>query len=91
MPITAGANHFLIFDENNQNSITDTTYSNNDQRQNGFTSGVARSDVFNKSLRQATVMASAIGEILKEKGYSVSDTTDFATLVGYIKSAFNIS
>lgn len=84
-------NNFLIFDASNQNSMSDADYSSNTQRQNGFQSGVARSDVFNKSLRQSSVMAAAIGEILKDKGYTVSDTTDFATLVGYIKSAFNIS
>ena len=84
-------NGFKIFDENNQNSITDSDYANNSQRQNGFVSGVARSDVFNKSLRQATVMSAAIGKVLADKGYNVTDTTDFDTLVGYIKTVFNIT
>lgn len=85
------ANNFLIFDENNQNSMSDADYANNSQRQDGFVSGVARSDLFNKSLRQSTVIASAIGQILSDKGYTVSDTTDFDTLVGYIKTVFNIT
>ena len=84
-------NGFKIFDENNQNSISDADYSSDNQRLNGFTSGVARSDVFNKSLRQSTVIAAAIGQVLADKGYNVTDTTTFSDLVGYIKSAFNVS
>ena len=50
----AGINEFMIFDENNQNSMTNETYSTDEQRLNGVASGIARSSLYNKALRQAT-------------------------------------
>lgn len=48
----AGINEFMIFDENNQNSMTNEIYSTDEQRLNGVASGIARSSLYNKALSQ---------------------------------------
>ena len=62
----AGINEFLIFDENNKNTITNEMYSVDEQRINGVGGGLARSSLYNKSIRQATIIGNAIGQIISE-------------------------
>ncbi|HBU3815966.1 TPA: hypothetical protein MCX04_004968, partial [Klebsiella pneumoniae] len=51
----------------------------------GFTAGIARSDQVNKALRQGTVMASVLGQIILEQtAEDVLDNGDTDTLKGQL-------
>lgn len=69
----AGINEFLIFDENNQNTLSNESYSIDTQRLNGVGGGLARSSLYNKSIRQATIIGNAIGQIISENGYNAKE------------------
>lgn len=77
----AGINEFMIFDENNQNSMTNETYSTDEQRLNGVASGIARSSLYNKALRQATKMSKELGLFLSQKGNDVTEDSDIAKML----------
>lgn len=77
----AGINEFMIFDENNQNSMTNETYSADEQRLNGVASGIARSSLYNKALRQATKMSKELGLFLSQKGNDVTEDSDIAGML----------
>lgn len=77
----AGINEFMIFDENNQNSMTNETYSTDEQRLNGVASGIARSSLYNKALRQATKMSKELGLFLSQKGNDVTEDSDIAGML----------
>lgn len=76
-----GINEFMIFDENNQNSMTNETYSTDEQRLNGVASGIARSSLYNKALRQATKMSKELGLFLSQKGNDVTEDSDIAGML----------
>jgi hypothetical protein len=82
----AGQNDFLIFDENNENILTQELYEGDDDRLDGFKRGLARSNVNNKVLRQTSMMASAIGEYIKENNNVASDSN-----LEQLKNAFKNS
>ena len=83
----AGTNNFLIFDENNINSMADVAYKTDNQRLNGVTTGIARSSLHNKTLRQVSMMVSAMGQVIANSGQDA--TEDFETLVSQLGSAFS--
>lgn len=62
----AGINEFLIFDENNQNTLSNESYSIDTQRLNGVGGGIARSNLYNKAMRQATMLSFTLGQIISE-------------------------
>lgn len=62
----AGINEFLIFDENNQNTLSNESYSIDTQRLNGVRGGIARSNLYNKAMRQATMLSFTLGQIISE-------------------------
>jgi len=66
-------NNFLQFDSENANILTQEEYLNDTQRINGASSGIARSKLFNKAVRQSTTMAAAIGEIISERGGNATE------------------
>lgn len=80
-------NNFLVFDENNNNILNDSQYKNDAERVGGMTQGISRSILFNKALRQSTIMAAAVGEVLNRRGYDASDSS-ISTLVTNIDDAF---
>lgn len=71
----AGQNDFLVFDDNDQNILTQEGYVADTDRLNGFKRGLARSIVTNKVLKQTSTMASAIGEYLKDNNLVATDTS----------------
>ena len=73
-------NRFLIFNERQQNMMTDVDYAADVQRLQGVAPGRGLIALHNKVFRQATMMASAIGEVVKSRGYDAKDE-DFAALV----------
>jgi hypothetical protein len=62
----SGINEFLIFDENNQNTLSNESYSIDTQRLNGVGGGIARSNLYNKAMRQATMLSFTLGQIISE-------------------------
>lgn len=82
-------NDFLQFDENSQNTLTQEEYLSDTQRLNGAASGIARSKLINKALRQATSMCAALGSIINTNGGSAVEdqTTLIAAIKAYIMGA----
>lgn len=78
-----GSNNFLVFDENQANMVDDVTYAALDYRANGARQGVAPSNVHNKLFYQTSIMAAALGQLLANRGYTVSDA-DFDALVAVL-------
>ena len=68
-----GINEFLIFDENNNNSMTNEAYSTDGQRLNGVESGIARSSLYNKALRQSTTMVNAIAQVMSDRNIDAKE------------------
>lgn len=85
----AGKNDFLIFDENDINSLSTELYSTDEQRLNGVSSGIARSKLINKVLRQVSLMCSAIGQVVSDSGGNAVE--EFEELVSALKMGFSFS
>lgn len=64
-------NDFLQFDENNENVLTQDAYREDEQRISGAKSGVARSSLFNKVMRQASTFVAGFGQFISEKNINV--------------------
>lgn len=81
-------NYILPFDENVLNILTDLQYSSDSDRINGVSSGLARSNLHNKLFRQTSVVASMIGELIKNAGLDASDA-NITTLLSNYQSALS--
>lgn len=64
-------NDFLQFDENNENVLTQDAYREDEQRISGAKSGVARSSLFNKVLRQVSTFVAGFGQFISEKNINI--------------------
>lgn len=86
----AGTNKFKIFNENlSSNTLSDADYASNTQRANGLRIGdPANSNVFNKVLRQATMIAWAMAQIIADEGANVDDS-DASTVKSQIRGYFD--
>lgn len=86
----AGTNKFKIFNENlSSNTLSDADYASNTQRANGLRIGdPANSNVFNKVLRQATMIAWAMAQIIADEGANVDDS-DASTIKSQIRGYFD--
>lgn len=74
------ANNYLLFDQSIDNMISQNEYAADPQRMNGFSSGIARSAMFNKVLYQASSMIKVLGDVLATaSGQDISDN-DLTTL-----------
>jgi hypothetical protein len=85
----AGSNDFLQWNPEKNNMLSTTDYENHSIREDGIESGVrtpAPSNLHNKLYYQVSTMCAAIGEMMKAKGYTVSD----ASLVDLITVLSNI-
>ena len=80
-------NDFLIFDEQNQNVMTNAEYQSATQRVSGVVPGIAEPELHNKLYRQLSVMAAAIGRVLVSEGLDAKDD-DVAALAENIKKLF---
>lgn len=68
--------NFEIFDVNYTNLQTDAEYQSSTQRQNGvLVSALPEQGLYNKAFRQATTMAYALGQVLSDQGFNVSDAS----------------
>lgn len=66
-------NDFLVFDESQTNSLTQSEYETDGQRIGGVISGLARSDLHNKALHQLSIMVAALGQVIADSGKDASD------------------
>ena len=87
----AGINEFLIFDENNQNTMTNQAYSTDDQRLNGVSTGIARSALYNKTMRQSSVMVNAIANYMSNKNIDAREDETIKEAIKKLFSAENIN
>jgi|LSQX01.2.fsa_nt_gb hypothetical protein len=99
MPSNKITNNLKVFNENKNNILNDTNYSNDSERINGFQAGdPIRSEIVNKVLRDTSLVASAFIEALKQSltpgegsdvtnPISVGTDTDFNDLVLMIQEA----
>lgn len=79
--------NFKIFDENYDNIMSDVDYAANTARENGVLEGIASSTLYNKTLRQVSVMVAAFAQVMSDEGETVSDA-DFNALVTSIETVF---
>lgn len=80
-----GQNNFLVWDENNANILPQEEYVIDTDRINGFKAGLARSIAFNKVLKQASTMASAMGELIKRREL-IADDSDVQALADALEN-----
>ena len=73
--------NFKLFDENKANMLSDQEYAINTQRLNGVQTGVASSQLQNKSMYQASLMAYAIAQIMNQNGKDANDTAAVSAFV----------
>ena len=74
-------NNFKLFDENKANMMTDDDYAINQQRLNGVQSGVASSQLQNKTLYQTALMCYALAQLMAANGYDANDANAVSTFV----------
>lgn len=86
----AGKSNFKVFAESATEILNDTDYEANTQRTNGVTPGIASPNLHNKLYRQATIMATALAQVIAEKGFTAMDTA-YSLLVAGIKNTFVLS
>lgn len=79
-------NNFKLFDENKSNMMTDVEYNTNAQRLNGVQSGVASSQLQNKTLYQTALMCYALAQIMAANGYDANDADAVSTFVNNLSS-----
>lgn len=75
----AGINEFLIFDENNKNTLSNESYSIDTQRLNGV-GGIARSNLYNKAMRQATMLSFTLGQIISENDGNATENAQVSKI-----------
>lgn len=66
--------NILVFNENQNNTMSDATYKTDSQRLNGLTSGIAKSSLLNKVMNQTSIVCAAIGNLMSYYGYDCLDT-----------------
>lgn len=80
-------NNFKLFDENKANMMTDEEYAINQQRLNGVQSGVASSQLQNKTLYQTALMCYALAQLMAANGYDANDANAVSTFVNNLSSS----
>lgn len=79
-------NNFKLFDENKSNMMSDDDYAINQQRLNGVQSGVASSQLQNKTLYQTALMCYALAQLMAANGYDANDANAVSTFVNNLSS-----
>lgn len=80
-------NNFKLFDENKANILTDSDYEQNTQRLNGVQTGIASSQLQNKTLYQTTLMAYAMAQMMNAQGFDASDSLAVSAFVSNYQEA----
>lgn len=75
------SSNILLFDANKANMMSDEQYNTNIQRLNGVQSGIASSQLQNKTLYQVSLVAYAIAQIMNQNGFDANDTAAVSAFV----------
>ena len=75
------SSNIKLFDENKGNMLTDTEFNISAQRLNGLQTGVASSQLQNKAMYQASLVAYAIAQVMMQNGLNANDTDAVSTFV----------
>ena len=75
------SSNILLFDANKANMMSDEQYNTNTQRLNGVQSGIASSQLQNKTLYQVSLVAYAIAQIMNQNGFDANDTAAVSAFV----------
>ena len=75
------SSNIKLFDENKGNMLSDSEFSISNQRMNGLQTGVASSQLQNKAMYQASLVAYAIAQIMMQNGKNANDTDAVSAFV----------
>ena len=75
------SSNIKLFDENKGNMLTDTEFNISNQRMNGLQTGVASSQLQNKAMYQASLVAYAIAQVMMQNGLNANDTDAVSAFV----------
>lgn len=75
------SSNIKLFDENKGNMLSDSEFSISNQRMNGLQTGVASSQLQNKAMYQASLVAYAIAQIMMQNGQNANDTDAVSAFV----------
>ena len=75
------SSNIKLFDENKGNMLNDTEFNISTQRLNGLQAGVASSQLQNKAMYQASLIAYAIAQLMLANGKNANDTDAVSTFV----------
>ena len=75
------SSNIKLFDENKGNMLTDTEFNISSQRLNGLQTGVASSQLQNKAMYQASLVAYAVAQIMLQNGLNANDTDAVSAFV----------
>ena len=75
------SSNIKLFDENKGNMLSDTEFNISTQRLNGLQTGVASSQLQNKAMYQASLMAYSIAQLMLANGQNANDTDAVSTFV----------
>lgn len=75
------SSNIKLFDENKGNMLSDTEFNISNQRMNGLQTGVASSQLQNKAMYQASLIAYAIAQVMTQNGKNANDTDAVSAFV----------
>ena len=75
------SSNILLFDANKANMMSDEQYNTHTQRLNGVQSGIASSQLQNKTLYQCSLVAYAIAQVMNQNGLDANDTAAVSAFV----------
>lgn len=75
------SSNIKLFDENKGNMLSDSEFSISNQRMNGLQTGVASSQLQNKAMYQASLIAYAIAQVMMQNGKNANDTDAVSAFV----------
>lgn len=81
------SSNIKIFDENKGNLMADEAYAIDTQRVNGVQSGIASSQLQNKTLFQVSLMAYALAQVMNQNGIDANDYDSVSTFVNNLSSS----
>lgn len=81
------SSNIKLFDENKGNMLNDTEFNISTQRLNGLQTGVASSQLQNKAMYQASLMAYAIAQLMLANGQNANDTDAVSTFVNNLSAS----
>lgn len=81
------SSNIKLFDENKGNMLSDSEFSISTQRLNGLQTGVASSQLQNKAMYQASLVAYAIAQIMMQNGLNANDTDAVSAFVANLSGA----